>query len=35
MWKALQRAGETVGRGRVERLMRHHGRQGAKRRGRP
>jgi len=35
MWKALQRAGEQVGRGRVERLMRAHGLQGAKRRGRP
>ena len=35
MWKALQRAGEQVGRGRVERLMRSHGLQGAKRRGRP
>jgi len=31
MWKALQRAGEQVGRGRVERLMRAHGLQGAKR----
>ena len=35
MWKALARAGETVGRGRVERLMRAHGIQGAKRRGKP
>ena len=35
MWKALQRAGESVGRGRVERLMRTHGIQGAKRRGKP
>ena len=35
MWKALGRAGEQVGRGRVERLMRTHGIQGAKRRGRP
>jgi putative transposase len=35
MWKALRRAGEPVGRGRVERLMRTHGLQGAKRRGRP
>jgi putative transposase len=35
MWKALQRAGEQVGRGRVERLMRTHGIQGAKRRGKP
>jgi putative transposase len=35
MWKALQAAGEDVGRGRVERLMRSHGIQGAKRRGRP
>jgi putative transposase len=35
MWKALKRAGETVGRGRVQRLMRAHGIQGAKRRGRP
>jgi putative transposase len=35
MWKALQRAGEAVGRGRVERLMRTHGIQGAKRRGKP
>jgi putative transposase len=33
MWKALLRAGEQVGRGRVERLMRVHGLQGAKRRG--
>jgi putative transposase len=35
MWKALLRAGETIGRGRVQRLMREHGIQGAKRRGRP
>jgi len=35
MWKALQRAGEQVGRGRVERLMRANGIQGAKRRGKP
>jgi putative transposase len=35
-WKALLRAGETdVGRDRVKRLMRAHGIQGAKRRGRP
>jgi putative transposase len=33
MWKALQRAGEEVGRGRVERLMRANGIRGAKRRG--
>jgi transposase InsO family protein len=35
MWKALQRAGEQVGRGRVERLMRSNGIEGAKRRGKP
>jgi putative transposase len=35
MWKALERAGEQVGRGRVERLMRRHGIRGAKRRGKP
>jgi len=35
MWKTLQRAGEEVGRGRVERLMRSNGIQGAKRRGKP
>ena len=35
MWKALLRAGEQVGRGRVERLMRTNGIQGAKRRGKP
>ena len=35
MWKALLRAGESVGRSRVERLMRRHGIQGAKRRGKP
>jgi putative transposase len=33
MWKALLRAGERVGRCRVQRLMREHGIQGAKRRG--
>jgi len=35
MWKALLRGGEQVGRGRVERLMRSNGIQGAKRRGKP
>jgi putative transposase len=35
MHKALVRAGERVGRDRVARLMRAHGIQGAKRRGRP
>jgi putative transposase len=35
MWKALRRAGEHVGRGRVQRLMRQAGIQGAKRRGKP
>jgi putative transposase len=35
MWVALNRVGEQVGRGRVERLMRIHGIQGAKRRGKP
>jgi len=35
MWKALLRAGEQPGRGRVERLMRLDGLQGAKRRGKP
>jgi putative transposase len=35
MWKALRRAGEQVGRGRVERLMRRNGIHGAKRRGKP
>jgi putative transposase len=35
MWKALGRVGEQVGRGRVERLMRSNGIQGAKRRGKP
>jgi putative transposase len=35
MWKALRRAGEDVGRGRVERLMRTNGIQGAKRREKP
>jgi len=34
-WKALLRAGEQVGRDRVKRLMRTHGIQGAKRRGKP
>jgi putative transposase len=35
MWRALRRAGEEVGRGHVERLMRANGIQGAKRRGKP
>ncbi len=35
MWKALRRGGEDVGRGHVQRLMREHDIQGAKRRGRP
>jgi putative transposase len=35
MWRALRRAGEEVGRGQVERLMRRNGIQGAKRRGKP
>jgi len=35
MWRALLRAGEEVGRGHVERLMRRNGIQGAKRRGKP
>ena len=35
MWRALRRAGEEVGRGRVERLMRTNGIRGAKRRGKP
>jgi putative transposase len=35
IWKALLRAGEEVGRSRVERLMRQHAIQGAKRRGKP
>jgi putative transposase len=35
MWKALRLAGEDVGRGHVERLMREHGICGAKRRGKP
>jgi putative transposase len=35
MWKALLRDGERVGRSHVERLMRQHGIQGAKRRGKP
>lgn len=34
-WKALSRAGERVGRGRVQRLMAANSIQGAKRRGRP
>lgn len=33
MWLALKRAGETVGRDHVKRLMRAHAIQGAKRRG--
>jgi putative transposase len=35
MWRALRRAGEEVGRGHVERLMRRNGIHGAKRRGKP
>ena len=35
MWKALQRAGQRVPRCRVQRLMRSHGIEGAKRRGKP
>ena len=35
MWLALDRAGDTVGRDRVKRLMRANGIQGAKRRGKP
>ena len=35
MWKALLRSGESVGRGRVERLMAANQIQGAKRRGKP
>jgi putative transposase len=35
MWKALERAGEQVPRCRVQRLMKSHGIQGAKRRGKP
>ena len=35
MWKALRRAGEELGRGRVQRLMRAAGIEGAKRRGKP
>jgi len=35
MWKALLRSGEQVGRDRVARLMRQHGLQGARRRGKP
>jgi len=35
MWKTLRRAGETVPRCRVQRLMRSNGIQGAKRRGKP
>ena len=34
-WKALRREGVAVGRDRVKRLMRAHGIQGAKRRGKP
>jgi putative transposase len=34
-WKALRRAGETVPRCQVQRLMRAHGIRGAKRRGKP
>ena len=34
-WKALLRAGESVGRDHVRRLMQAHGIQGAKRRGKP
>jgi transposase InsO family protein len=34
-WKALRREGLQVGRDRVKRLMRAHGLQGAKRRGKP
>ena len=34
-WLALTRAGVQVGRDRVKRLMRAHGIQGAKRRGKP
>jgi putative transposase len=34
-WKALRRAGETAPRCQVQRLMRAHGIQGAKRRGKP
>jgi putative transposase len=34
-WKALLRSGERVGRDRVKRLMRAHGIEGAKRRGKP
>ena len=34
-WKAMLRAGETVGRDHVKRLMRTHAIQGAKRRGKP
>jgi putative transposase len=35
MWKTLGRAGESAPRCQVQRLMRQHGIQGAKRRGRP
>ena len=35
MWRTLRRAGEEVGRGHVERLMRTNGIRGAKRRGKP
>jgi putative transposase len=34
-WKALRRAGETAPRCQLQRLMREHGIQGAKRRGKP
>jgi putative transposase len=34
-WKALRRGGEPVARCTVQRLMRQHGIQGAKRRGKP
>ncbi len=35
MWRTLRRAGERVPRCRVQRLMKTHGIQGAKRRGKP
>jgi putative transposase len=35
MWKALKRAGESAPRCQVQRVMREHGIQGAKRRGKP
>jgi putative transposase len=35
MWKALRRAGDQVPRCRVQRLMRRHGNEGAKRCGKP